>query len=62
MPRKSRHTRKKDFPVICSVNDFFLEALDYQTYGLGSKSSRYGDEVARSIAKLAERLQVQMKS
>lgn len=43
---KNRCAPKKHLPVICPVNDCFMEALDYLTYHLADRLSRYNDEVA----------------
>lgn len=59
---KSRHTCKKEFSVTRSVNDCFTEALQYRKHFLADNSSCYDDEVARCVARLAKRLQVQIKS
>lgn len=58
---KCRHPWEKDLPVICPVNDGFLEALDYSTYFFFDKSSGYDKEVGPSVAKLASHLQIQME-
>lgn len=56
--KRSRH-QEKELPVTLLLIDRFREALDYRTYGLVNTSSHYDDEVARSLAKCAKRLQVQ---
>lgn len=54
---------KKHGPkVLCSVNNRFLAALDYQNFGLAEKSSKYDDRVAKIVAKVGKRLQVHMKT
>lgn len=59
---ENRRTCQKDLLVNRPVKDGFWGALDYWTYPLADKSSRYNEEVARIVAKCANRLQVQMKS
>lgn len=49
---------RKNFPVICPVNDHLREALDSQTFRLANKSSGYDYEVCRNVAKLDKRPQV----
>lgn len=58
---ESWHHRGSDLPVACLVNDRFWETMDYRKYSLTDKSSSYFDETARTFAKWAKPLQVQMK-
>lgn len=64
---RSRHCKHRDdkddsLKVLRPVNDRFREALDYHNYRLADQSSKYNEDVAKSVAKWAKRLQVQMRS
>ena len=43
------------------LNDLFAKAVNYKTYRLERRSSRYDKRVARRIGRLQKRLDVQMK-
>lgn len=59
---RRRCRQDKELPVIHSINDLFPESMDYWTYRLANRSSRYDSEVARIVLKCIKRLQVQMNS
>lgn len=48
---RSRSICDKELPVIHTVNDLFLEVLDYRTYHLIHKLLYYDNEVSRTVAK-----------
>lgn len=62
--RNLRNHRSKDegLQVICRLENRFQEALEYNTYSLADKASKYDDPVATSLAKFAKRLQLQTKT
>lgn len=61
IPRYRVHLFKDDGSnVQCPVNNLFRDEQDYHNYHLPDKSSKYDGCVAKSIAKRAKRLKVQM--
>lgn len=60
-PKTERKLDLSSFRVIKLVNARFAAAVGYRNYRSLNKSSRYGDDVARELRKMTERIVVQMK-
>lgn len=58
-PHRSKELRPK---ALGRVNIRFCDSLDYQNHRLADKLFKYGDHVAKSAAKWAPRLQIQVNS
>lgn len=55
-------TSEKSLTVIEPVNAYYWTALDYHTYFQDYQSPHSDNEVARTVAKMTKRLEVQLKS
>lgn len=60
--RDSQRSSHESLPVIQPVNAYFKTATHYHSYCLADRSEHYDNDVATHFPKMAQQLEVQLKS